>query len=153
MSDEHPDAEQPERGRRPRMSLQEILDRQHELADRCEAAGEDDSDIEVTDAYADFDADAFIDSIDPADLRDATHGRRIVAAGRAAIERGDLDLLASIATARAHGYSWRLIGAFLGDVALDARRALIRRSAGSLTGTYSHPDAIPLEQLREEWPD
>jgi hypothetical protein len=39
------------------------------------------------------------------------------------------------------------------DAAIEERRAVIRRLAGSMTGVFSGQDAISLDQLRDEWPD
>ena len=41
----------------------------------------------------------------------------------------------------------------LDDDAIEERRALIDRLAGSLADLYDHPDAITIEQLHEEWLD
>lgn len=59
--------------------------------------------------------DAWLDSIepDPADAKDATHVRRIIAAAEA-LTRADLELRAAVAAARAAGDTWDMIGLGLG---------------------------------------
>lgn len=56
--------------------------------------------------------DSLIDSIDGADVRDAVHFRRIIAARRALADAED-ELRAAVAAARAAGDSWTIIGAAL----------------------------------------
>jgi hypothetical protein len=56
--------------------------------------------------------DAFLDSIDLHDLRDARHFRRIVEA-RKGITTAEDELRAAVASARAAGDSWAVIGAAL----------------------------------------
>jgi len=61
------------------------------------------------------DFDAWLDSIepDPADARDATHIRRIIAANEA-LSAADEELRAAVASARAAGDTWDAIGVALG---------------------------------------
>lgn len=58
------------------------------------------------------DIDAFIDSIDTSDLRDAVHFRRIIAA-RKQVAEAEAELRAAVAEAREAGDSWTVIGAAL----------------------------------------
>lgn len=58
------------------------------------------------------DIDAFIDSIDTSDLRDAVHFRRIIAA-RKQVAEAEAELRAAVAAAREAGDSWTVIGAAL----------------------------------------
>jgi len=39
------------------------------------------------------------------------------------------------------------------DAAIEARLEAIRMAAGSMTGVFTGPDAMSLEQLRDEWPE
>jgi len=59
--------------------------------------------------------DDFLDNVevDPADARDATHIRRIIAA-REAVQAADSELVAAVAAARAAGDTWDAIGVALG---------------------------------------
>jgi hypothetical protein len=61
------------------------------------------------------DLDVWLDSIepDPADARDATHIRRIIAANEA-LHAADDELRAAVASARAAGDTWDAIGVALG---------------------------------------
>ena len=61
------------------------------------------------------DLDAWLDSIepDPADARDATHIRRIIAANEALSAAND-ELHAAVIAARAAGDTWDAIGVALG---------------------------------------
>jgi hypothetical protein len=61
------------------------------------------------------DLDAWLDSIepDPADARDATHIRRIIAANEA-LSAADDELRAAVVSARAAGDTWDAIGVALG---------------------------------------
>ena len=61
------------------------------------------------------DLDAWLDSIepDPADARDATHIRRIIAANEA-LSAADEELRAAVSSARAAGDTWDSIGVALG---------------------------------------
>jgi hypothetical protein len=52
-------------------------------------------------------------AVDPGDLRDATHFRRITKA-KQNVEAADRDLRQAVAAARAAGDSWTVIGAALG---------------------------------------
>jgi hypothetical protein len=56
--------------------------------------------------------DQLIDSLDSADVRDAVHFRRIIAARRALAAAED-ELRDAVAAARAAGDSWTIIGAAL----------------------------------------
>ncbi len=57
----------------------------------------------------------WLDSIepDPADARDATHIRRIIAAAEA-VEKSEAELRAAVTAARAAGDTWDAIGVALG---------------------------------------
>lgn len=57
----------------------------------------------------------FLDNVEvnPADARDATHFRRILAAKNAVAE-ADAELVAAVRAARAAGDTWDIIGAALG---------------------------------------
>jgi len=61
------------------------------------------------------DLDGWLDSIepDPADARDATHIRRIIAANEA-LSAADDELRAAVVSARAAGDTWDAIGVALG---------------------------------------
>lgn len=61
------------------------------------------------------DIGAFLDSIepDPADARDATHIRRIIAAADA-VQHAESELRTAVAAARAAGDTWDAIGVALG---------------------------------------
>jgi hypothetical protein len=67
------------------------------------------------------DAEAFIDSIDPASMRDGKHLRAITAA-RDAVTRSEDDLVDAIRTARAAGDSWTMIGLALRTSRQNAHR-------------------------------
>lgn len=61
------------------------------------------------------DIDAWLDSVepDPADARDASHIRRIIAANEA-VESAQDELVSAVAAARAAGDTWDAIGVALG---------------------------------------
>jgi hypothetical protein len=54
-----------------------------------------------------------LEAVDHADLRDATHFRRIIQA-KQNVEAADRELRQAVAAARAAGDSWTVIGAALG---------------------------------------
>lgn len=64
---------------------------------------------------AEHDIDDFLDAVEvnPADARDATHIRRIIAAKKAAAD-ADAELIAAVRAARAAGDTWDAIGMALG---------------------------------------
>lgn len=64
---------------------------------------------------ADNGLDDFLDRVEvkPADARDATHIRRIIAAKKAAAD-ADTELIEAVAAARAAGDTWDAIGMALG---------------------------------------
>jgi hypothetical protein len=64
---------------------------------------------------ADTDAEQWLDQLDPATATsyDATHHRRIIAAGKALADAEE-QLRHAVTAARAAGYSWALVGAALG---------------------------------------
>lgn len=64
--------------------------------------------------------DAWIDGLDPADLRDAVHMRRIAAA-RHALDQAQAELVAAVKAARDAGDSWAVIGVGLDTSALKAQ--------------------------------
>lgn len=70
------------------------------------------------------DVEAWLDSIEPepADARDASHIRRIIAAVEA-LDGAEADLRAAVATARAAGDTWEAIGVALGT----SRQAAFQR--------------------------
>lgn len=67
------------------------------------------------------DADDFINSIDPKDMRDGARLRRIAAAA-AAIRADEAELQAAVDSARAAGDSWTMIGLVLGFSKQNAQR-------------------------------
>jgi hypothetical protein len=75
------------------------------------------------------DLDAWLDSIepDPADARDATHIRRIIAANEA-LSAADDELRAAVVSARAAGDTWDVIGVALGT----SRQAAYQRFGKSI---------------------
>ena len=75
------------------------------------------------------DLDTWLDSIepDPADARDATHIRRIIAANEA-LSAADDELRAAVVSARAAGDTWDVIGVALGT----SRQAAYQRFGKSI---------------------
>ncbi|MEJ6537445.1 MAG: hypothetical protein QNL98_09465 [Mycobacterium sp.] len=75
------------------------------------------------------DLDAWLDSIepDPADARDATNIRRIIAANEA-LSAADDELRAAVVSARAAGDTWDAIGVALGT----SRQAAYQRFGKSI---------------------
>ena len=75
------------------------------------------------------DLDAWLDSIepDPADARDATNIRRIIAANEA-LSAADDELRAAVVSARAAGDTWDVIGVALGT----SRQAAYQRFGKSI---------------------
>lgn len=67
------------------------------------------------------DIDDFIDSIDPATMRDARHLRKIAQA-RDALEAAEQNLQAAVNEARAAGDSWTMIGIALRTSKQNAHR-------------------------------
>ncbi len=67
------------------------------------------------------DIDDFIDSVDPATMRDARHLRKIAQA-RQALENAEHDLRTAVSEARAAGDSWTMIGIALRTSKQNAHR-------------------------------
>lgn len=65
--------------------------------------------------------DDFIDTIDPADMRDGSHLRDVAAASRAVDEAGER-LRTAVKAAREAGDSWTAIGLVLGTSKQNAHR-------------------------------
>lgn len=78
----------------------------------------------------DADLDDFLDAVEvnPADARDATHFRRIIAA-RQATAAADAELAAAVGAARDAGDTWELIGTALGTSSQDAYRRFGKAAA------------------------
>ena len=74
------------------------------------------------------DANAFIESIDPATMRDGVH-LRAIAAARQAVDAADGALVDAIRAARRAGDSWTMIG-----VALHTSRQNAHRKYAPLVG-------------------
>jgi hypothetical protein len=66
-----------------------------------------------------------LDAIEPADLRDATHFRRIIKA-KHSVEAADRKLREAVAASRAAGDSWTVIGAALGTTKQAAFPAVLQ---------------------------
>ncbi|MCI1748436.1 MAG: hypothetical protein LKI24_10295 [Acidipropionibacterium sp.] len=77
----------------------------------------------------DQDIEAFIASIDPATMRDATHLRAISAARRAVAD-AETELREAVAAARAAGDSWTAIGVALHTSKQNAYRKFGARHDG-----------------------
>ena len=73
-------------------------------------------------------AEAFIDAIDPATMRDGTN-LRAVAAARQRLDAAEADLLDAIRAARVAGDSWAAIG-----VVLHVSRQAAHRKYAALVG-------------------
>jgi hypothetical protein len=72
-------------------------------------------------ADPDADIDAFIDSVDPATMRDGCQ-LRAVAAARKSLEDAEDALREAVAAARAAGDSWTMIGLMIGTSKQAAQR-------------------------------
>jgi hypothetical protein len=72
-------------------------------------------------ADPDAEIDAFIDSVDPATMRDGRH-LRAVAAARKSLEAAEDALREAVAAARAAGDSWTMIGLMIGTSKQAAHR-------------------------------
>lgn len=92
----------------------------------------------------DTDVEQWLDQLDPATTTsyDATHHRRIIAAGKALADAED-QLRHAVAAARAAGYSWALIGASLGV----SRQAAQQRFGSEPSGGSSNvPVAMTVDE-------
>ncbi|MDR1213713.1 MAG: hypothetical protein LBK54_06490 [Propionibacteriaceae bacterium] len=69
----------------------------------------------------DADIEAFIDSVDPATMRDASR-LRAIAAARRDLAAAEATLRGAVAAARAAGDSWTMIGLMLGTSKQAAHR-------------------------------
>lgn len=85
----------------------------------------------VTYTESDADIDQFIESIDPASMRDAKHIREIAQA-RQQVEASEQRLVEAVRAARAAGDSWTMIG-----IALRTSKQNAHRKFGKLIGETS----------------
>lgn len=92
----------------------------------------------ITYTESDADIDRFIDSIDPASMRDAKH-LRAIAHARVDLESSERRLIEAVRTARTAGDSWTMIG-----IALHTSKQNAHRKFGKLIGETSE-EANPAE--------
>ena len=93
----------------------------------------------------------WLDQLDPAELRDATHFRQIIAA-KEHVEKAKQDLADAVAAARAAGDSWAIIGTALGTSRQNAQQQYGSRQAKPLP-TFTGDGPRTMEQIDRDITD